>query len=143
MGFIDPGYDLSIPRQWAGMNHLPQAVPRNTPVGAGEVRIHIREYHAPDRDAIVYDLQMGDLHRRLSIDGADMTVRRSEHAQIYIRRRLEEAAMQLQKHYFARWSSWPIEQLGVTWGLCHKCGQAANGHYAYGNGKWECPHGCP
>lgn len=138
--FIEPGYDLSIPLHWAGHNYLPLAVPKNIPPGKGEHRISITERKDPANDRIVFDLRLHDMMSRFSVSGSALLSH--DRAVVDVRMRIEDAAMKLQKAYFARWSSWPNEELGVTWGLCHKCGQATSGRYANG-GVWECPSGCP
>ena len=137
--YIEPGYDLAIPMQWRGKDTLPLAVRKTESLHPGEHRITVEESHDPARDALIYTLRLHDLRSRFVVEGVALIG--TLQAKTAVRVQIERAAMDLQRKYFALWSSWPIEELGVTWGLCHKCAQAT-GHQ-YDDGVWECPHGCP
>lgn len=110
--------------------------------------ISVSEWRDPVNDRLMYRLQLHDLDCFVSLDRMALAPHTRDKAAIlaHVKYALSKGATQLKARYFARWSSHDAEQLGVTWGLCHKCGQASMWQPVInrsGNPVWECRGECP
>jgi hypothetical protein len=100
-------------------------------------------------DRTIFRLQLHDLHIHVALDSHALPPFTKDKlaAQAHIKYSLQKGAMQLQERYYARWSSHNADELGETWGLCHKCGQASMWqpiiNRSAPNAVWECRGECP
>lgn len=110
-------------------------------------QIEVTEWQDPVNDRVLYRLQLQDMHIHVALDRNALPpyTKDKRAVEAHIKYSLQKGAMQLQDRYYARWSSHDADELGVTWGLCHKCGQASMWQPVIntGNPVWECRRECP